>query len=263
VGEEAYARKDYAKAVDAYHEAREKADSPELGEKAAHKLGWSYYHATDFANAETWFKFQQQQYASGALAADAAFMQAEAEFKQKKYKEALATYKRLGTPQNPDFAVLALLHAGQSAAQLEDWQSAVTALDEAAKRFPQSAYLPEITYEQAWARQNLGKEDEALKLYESVTEQTDREVAARARFMIGEIYFNRKNYSEAVRHFIRTALVYAYPEWQAQAHFEAGRCFENLGKFDQARQSYREVVDKFPKSPDADLAKKRLAELGQ
>jgi TolA-binding protein len=274
VGEDAYARKDYAKAVDAYYDAREKADTPELAEKSAHKLGWSYYHAGDFANAETWFKYQQQHYGKGSLAADAAFMQAESEFKlasaatdpkakQKKYQEALATYRRIGTPQNADFAVLALLHAGQSAAQLEDWQGALTSLDAAAKQFPQTPYLPEITYEQAWARQNLSREDEALKLYESVTEQTDREVAARARYMIGEIYFNRKNHAEAVRHFIRAALVYAYPEWQARSHFEAGRCFEVLGKLDQARQSYQEVVSKYGKYEEAELAKKRLAELGQ
>jgi len=274
VGEDAYARKDYAKAVDAYYDSREKADTPELGEKAAHKLGWSYYHAGDFPNAEKWFEYQQQNYAKGALATDAAFMQAESEFKQasaqadanakqKKYQEALATYRRVGTPQNPDFAVLALLHAGQSAAQLEDWQGALTTLDDAAKRFPQTPYLPEITYEQAWARQNLSRDDEALKLYESVTEQTDREVAARARYMIGEIHFNRKNHAEAVRHFVRAALVYAYPEWQARSHFEAGRCFEVLGKVEQARQSYQEVVDKYGKFEEAELAKKRLDELGQ
>jgi len=280
VGEDAYARKDYAKAVDAYADSREAADTPELAEKAAHKLGWSYYHAGDFPRAEEWFEFQAKNYGKGSLAADGRFMQAESEFKQKKYQEALSTYKQLAAPENPEFAVLALLHAGQSAAQLNDWQGAIVTLDDAAKRFPKTPYLPEITYEQASARHNLAAEnlagnnrarqdeapklqDEALKLYESVTEQTEREVAARARFMIGNIHFERKDFTEAVRHFVRVAFVYAYPEWQAKALFEAARCFENLGKVEQAVQSYRDIVEKFGKTPEAEEAKKQLKRLGQ
>jgi hypothetical protein len=51
--------------------------------------------------------------------------------------------------------------------------------------------------------------------------------------MIGEIYFNKKNHAEAVKHFFKVAYGgFAYPEWQARAQFEAGRCFEVLGKLD-------------------------------
>jgi TolA-binding protein len=109
---------------------------------------------------------------------------------------------------------------------------------------------------------NQAKDDEALKLFESVTAATDREIAARARYMIGEIYFNKKNHAEAVRHFFKAAYGYGYPEWQARSHYEAARCFEVLGKPDQAKQSYKEVAEKYPQFEEAALAKKRLAELG-
>jgi TolA-binding protein len=262
VGEAAYEKKDYKAAYDAYFDAREKADSPELAEKAAHKAGWASFHRENYAKAEEWFAFQQRQHAAGPLAQDAAFMEGEAAFKQDKFKEALSAYGRVKDPKNPDFKVLALLHGGQAAAQLEDFKQSRTLLDAAAAQFPESPYLPEIDYERAWALQNLGQDDEALKLYESVTTQTDREIAARARFMIGEIHFTKKNHAEAVRHFFKAAYGYAYPEWQARAHFEAARCFEVLGKVEQAKQSYQEVAEKYPQFEEAALAKKRLAELG-
>lgn len=262
VGEAAYAKKDWPAAIDAYYDAREKADTPELAEKSAHKLGWTYFHQEKFAKAEEWFTFQQEKYGTGPLSQDAAFMAGEAAFKQEKYKEALAEYAKVKQPQGADFTLLALLHGGQAAAQLQDWKQSQTLLDAAATQFPQSPYLPEINYERGWALQNLGQDDEALKLYETVTTQTDREIAARARFMIGEIHFNKKNHAEAVRHFFKTAYGYGYPEWQARAQFEAGRCFEVLGKLQQAKQSYQEVVDKYSKSEEAELAKKRLSELG-
>ncbi len=263
VGEDAYARKDYAAAIDAYFDAREKADSDELEEKAAHKLGWTYFHRGNHPKAEEWFAFQRSSFPKGPLAGDAAFMQAEAQFKQGKYKDALAAYLAVKSPQGADFAVLALLHAGQSAAQLEQWKQSLQLLDNAIAQFPETPYLPEINYERGWAQHNLGDDAAALKLFEGVTEQTDREVAARARYMIGEIYFTQKKHDEAVRHFIKAAYVYAYPEWQARSHFEAGRCFEVLGKLEQAKQSYQEVVSKFGKYEEAELAKQRLAALAK
>lgn len=263
VGEAAYDKQDYEAAIDAYYDAREQADTPELAEKAAHKLGWTYFHRDNFKKAEEWFVFQQKTYGSGPLAQDAAFMEGESALKQGKFKEALAAYTKVKDPKGPDFALLALLHGGQAAAQLEDWKRAQTLLDAAAQRDPQSPYLPEITYERAWTLQNLGQDDEALKLYESVTAQTDREIAARARYMIGEIHFVKKDHAEAVRHFFKAAYGYGYPEWQARSQFEAARCFEVLGKLEQAKQSYQEVAEKYPQFEEAALAKKRLAELGK
>jgi TolA-binding protein len=261
VGEAAYDKKDYKAAYDAYFDAREKADSDGLAEKAAHKVAWTLFHQENYAKAEEWFVFQQKQYAKGPLAQDAAFMEGEAAFKQGKYKEALAAYGRVKEPKGPDFLVLALLHGGQAAAQLEDFKQSRTMLDAAAEKFPNSPYLPEINYERAWALQNLGQDEDALKLYETVTTQTDREIAARSRYMIGELHFTKKNHAEAVRHFFKAAYGYAYPEWQARSHFEAARCFEVLGKLQQAKQSYQEA-EKFPQFEEAALAKKRLAELG-
>ncbi len=81
--------------------------------------------------------------------------------------------------------------------------------------------------------------------------------------MIGEIYFNKKNHAEAVKNFFKVAYGYAYPEWQARAQFEAGRCFAVLGKLDEAKKSFQEVIDKFPQSKDAPLAKQQLGLLGK
>ena len=48
------------------------------------------------------------------MAADAAFMEAECLFKQKKYNEALAAYERVKDPSSKDFQVLTLLHGAQA-----------------------------------------------------------------------------------------------------------------------------------------------------
>lgn len=261
VAETDYQEQRYADAAAGYYQAMQKAGKSALGEKAAHKLGWAYFHQDLLEKAQQAFAYQRSTWPQGTLAADAAFMEAESLFKQNKYAEAIPLYQQVTNPSGKDFAVLALLHAGQAQGKLKQWPASLVTLDRAAKQFPDSEYLAEVFYEQGWAKQNLGSLDEALQLYESVTAKTDREVAARARFMIGEIYFEKKNHSEAIKNFFKAAYGYGYPQWQANAQYEAGRCFEVLGKKDQARKSYLEVVEKFPDSEKVSLAKQRLEAL--
>jgi cellulose synthase operon protein C len=256
-----YGRDQYAAAAAGYYEAMQKAGKTPLGKKAAHKLGWSYFRQDDFEKARQSFGYQRATWPQGPLAADAAFMEAESLFKQGKYAEAAPVYRLVTNPAGKDFAVLALLHAAQAEAKLKKWQPSLALLDQAAKQFAESEFLPEVLYEQGWAKQNLGRPEEALALYEEVTAKSDREVAARARFMIGEIYFEKKNHPEAIKNFFKAAYGYGYPQWQANAQYEAGRCFEVLGKKEQARKSYQEIVEKFPGTDKVSLAKQRLEAL--
>ena len=98
-------------------------------------------------------------------------------------------------------------------------------------------------------------------MYERVTKETNTESAAKARFMMGECAFAQKKYDIAWQHFLEAALGYPYPEWQALGHFEAARCFIELKMPDNAINSLREVVEKFPKHERAKDAAKLLADL--
>jgi len=262
-GEFQYSQQEYPAAAASYYAAMSKAGRNELGEKALHKLGWAYFRQDQFDKADKTFAAQRQMYPNSVLASDAAFVQAECLFKQSKFAAALPAYEQVRETSNPEFQALALLHAGQAAGQLQQWDRSLALLERCTREFPDSAYVPEALYEKAVAKQNQGRLDDALSLYEAVTAKSNAEVAARARFMIGEIYFERKDHKEALRQFFKVASGYSYPQWQAAAHFEAGRCFEVLGKVGQAKQSYQEVVEKFPESDKVALARSRLAALNK
>ncbi|MGE0609803.1 MAG: tetratricopeptide repeat protein, partial [Pirellulales bacterium] len=241
------AKAEFTKAVKSYTEAANKVGATDLGEKAFHKLGWAWYRVGDYAKSQAVFATQRKSWAAGPLASDAAFMEGESWFKQAKYAEAMAAYAAVKEPSGQDFAALSLLHAGQSASQLKKWDEASKLLADFQKQFPESDLLPDVLFEQGFALQNLNKPDEAIKFYESACSRAGtREVAARARFMVGEVYFAKKDHQEAVRHFFKVAYGYGYPTWQAYALYEAGRCFEVLKKSEQAVKAYMEVVEKFP-----------------
>ena len=161
------------------------------------------------------------------------------------------------------FGELVLLHSAQAASQLKKWPEALAFIDTFLKESSKSSYLPEALYEQGWALKNSGKLKEATAAFEQVVEKSDREVAARAQFMIGEIQFEQKEYKEAVSSYFKAIYGFGdrYPRWQAEALFEAARCFELLSKPDQALKHYEELVQKHPRSDKVPQAKERVTAL--
>lgn len=261
VGETEYQAGNDLAAAAAFHKSMQSAGKNALGEKAAHKLGLAQFRQNAFDKARRTFAYQLATWPKGVLADDAAFMVAEALFKQGKYADALPYYQRVKSPTGKEMAELAALRAGQTQGRLKQWQASLATLAQATKEHSNSEHLPEMLCEEAWARQNLGQLDLALKRYEEVTIKSEAEAAARARFRIGEIYARNREHDKAIKNFIQAAYGYGYPRWQARAHYEAGRCYEALGKKEQAVKSYREVTGKFPHSDQAAPAKRRLAAL--
>jgi TolA-binding protein len=275
VGEAAYKDGKFQAAAAAYAAALEKAGKGDLGEKAAHKLGWAYYRTDSAAEAQQAFTYQRATWPKGPLAADAAFMEAECLFKQKKYSEALTAYGHVQDTSSKDFQVLTMLHSaqaldtlalamlrpGQESQRKETWQRSLALLDRLIKENADTAYLPEAWYERGWALQNLGRLDEALDEYQQVLGKSNAEPAARAQFMVGEIQFQQKKFAEAVKSFYLVLYGYPYPQLQADAAFEAAKCFEALHKKSQAIKQYQELIEKFPQSDKVTAAKSRVESL--
>jgi len=275
VGEAAYKDGKFKAAAQAYSAALEKAGKSDLGEKAAHKLGWAFYRLDSAAEARQTFGYQRATWPRGPLAADAAFMEAECLFKQKKYGEALTIFERVKETSSKDFQVLTLLHSAQALDALalsmlrpeqenqrkETWQKSLSLLDRLIKESPDTPYLPEALYERGWALQNLGRFDEAMGEYQQVLAKNNAEPAARSQFMIGQIQFQQKKHAEAVKSFYLVLYGYPYAQWQADAAFEAAKCFEVLHKKSQAIKQYQELIEKFPQSGKVAAAKSRIEAL--
>ena len=261
VGDFHYEKKEYRQAARVYYTAMTKAGKTKLGEEAAYKLGLAYYLLDDFPNARQSFKYQRVTWPKGPLVGDATFMEAECFFNEKSYDEALALYDLVRNPSNKDVQSLALLHAGTAAGQLKQWKKSLQLLTRCAAEFPNSPHLAQALYEQGWARQNLGDFDQATALYEQVIAKSNLEPAARAQFMIGEIQFEQKKHGEAIKSFFKVSYGYGYPRWQADATYEAARCFEVLGKKTQALTQYEKLIDEFPESDKVPKAKERIEQL--
>lgn len=271
VGDYAYQeKKDYAAAAEAYDKSLQAGAADSLGESALHMLGWSLFNQNDFANAGKRFSEQVTKFPQGKKIADGTFMAGEALFKQNQHEAALPQLEQASALElsSPLYKELALVHAAQSASQLKKWDLTLKLAERFAKEFPTSVYAAEALYEQGWAQQNLKKTDAALKLYEqavlAATKSGKGELAARAKFMAGEILFEQGQHKEAIKQFYQVAYgndPKTFAGWQANSLYEAARCFEVLKNVDQAKKLYAELIATYPESDKVKLAQERLTAL--
>ncbi|KAA1260290.1 tol-pal system protein YbgF [Rubripirellula obstinata] len=249
VGQQHYRSKDWGKAAEQFAISANKTTDPDVKEKSLYRLGWAHFKNGDFEQAEKAFSEQAQLFPESGLAFDASMMVAESRFKRGDYAKSLEAYAkcRQVIQSNNDTAKsvrnaaerqareLVMLHGGQSAAQLSQWDQALSWYDELRQRFPASDYLPQVFYETGFAYQQKNDREKALKFFGEVANNYRTSLAARARFMMGEIHFAERAFDKAILEFQRVMFGFgadkapaSVKNWQAKSGFEAGRCSELL-----------------------------------
>ncbi|MDQ1263440.1 MAG: hypothetical protein QG559_441 [Campylobacterota bacterium] len=81
---------------------------------------------------------------------------------------------------------------------------------------------------------------------------------AKSHYMLGEIEYYRKNYAEAVANFKKSATLNDKAEYMPVLLLHTAVSMDELGDKDNAQNFYSAVVDKFPQSGEAKIARKKL-----
>lgn len=82
--------------------------------------------------------------------------------------------------------------------------------------------------------------------------------AGNAQYWIAEIHYARSEWERAILEFDKVIKNYPKSDKVAASMLKQGFAFENLGSKKEARVLLESVMDRFPKSPEAAIAKKRL-----
>lgn len=286
LAQQQYETRDYSRAAETYTSVLAGTQDPELREKTQYKLGWSLFQQQRYPQAAKEFSEQAQAFATGSLAVDAKFMLAECSFKQEQYEAALPAYKEARQAvESSDNSVaseqvksLIYLHGAQCLRELARWQECEQWLNVVMKVYPKSPYLWTAIYELGYCKQKQEQPLEALKYYGQVVENNRNELGARARFMMGEVYFSQRDFQRAIEEFTRVAYGFGgdkapddIKNWQAKSAYEAARCYEMLANdlrgdsqnkaIAGARKFYEDIVNEHAQHELAKQASSRLGEL--
>lgn len=282
LGEAAYESSDYETARERYTKAIELAGSDLIRDNASYKQAWTQFKGKDWEAAREGFT-QLGETAGEPLKSQAQFMSAECFYEAKQFEPALEAYqaclKNLEAMSDVSDAMkqLARLHASQSANQLKQTDLAYELAKVFLEKYPQSPSAGEAWFEIGMAENARKAPEKAIEAFEEATLSAAPAIAARARFMIGEVHFAAERYNEATKQFNRVMFGFGddaaadVAQWQAVAGFEAGRCYHvqiadasggaQKQLLDQAVEAYQYVVDQHPKNRLAAEATKQIKKL--
>lgn len=99
---------------------------------------------------------------------------------------------------------------------------------------------------------NLREYDRAIVRLKALLPQITTEMRVEVQFYLGEAYFLKGDFQQAVLEYMKVK--YLDPggglDWAVTAVYNAGLCYEKLGRDDEALSMYREIIERFGEDSD-------------
>ena len=153
--------------------------------------------------------------------------------------------------------------------QLEDMQSSQqsTAAADAAKLAQQQAAAaappPDVLYNNALRDYNGNNNDLAIQEFSDYTKfYPNTDLAGNCYFYLGEIQFRQGKYEQAAQSYDQVLQNFPTGSKAASAQLKKGFALIELGKQDDGVTELRRVIQRYPKSNEALQARERLRKLG-
>jgi TolA-binding protein len=103
------------------------------------------------------------------------------------------------------------------------------------------------------------KYDSAIPKYEKLVEVNYK--PAESNYYLGEMWYIRKKYDVAISHFKKSAILNDKAAYMPTLLLHSAISFENTKDKDNAKSFYSTLIDLYPDSSEAKIAKKNLAKL--
>jgi tol-pal system protein YbgF len=121
------------------------------------------------------------------------------------------------------------------------------------------APAPRELYSQAYADYARGNYDLAIQGFgEYIKQFPSTDFTDNAQYWVGESLYGKKQFAEAIEAWNSLFRDYPSSDKLPDARVKKGMALERLGRRSQALVEYRYVIDRFPNSPAARIARERL-----
>lgn len=205
-----------------------------------------------------------REFPASELQFPAQYWRAEAAYRLEQYElagERFTELARQAEGRQEAWLGMVPLRRAQVLAQQRQWQAAEELARTIETQYPGFRQQFEVDYLLGRCLASRGRFDEARAAYERVVRSPHggrTETAAMAQWMIGEAWFLQKKYVEAIKAYHRVETLYAFPQWQAAALLQAGKCHECQANWNEAVKLYAQLLKDYPETRFAEEASRRL-----
>jgi TolA-binding protein len=166
-----------------------------------------------------------------------------------------------------DYLDVAYVGLGEIAFAKKDYAKALQLFSDALDKVTASMKMKEATLGKARTLLELGKFDDAKKLFEQVASIREwrGDATAQAIYQLGEIEARQFRYNEAIAYYRRVFVAYQkYLPWVARSYLKAAETFEKMGKRQDAINNLREMLrnERLQPLPEFQQAQRQLRDWG-
>ncbi len=135
--------------------------------------------------------------------------------------------------------------------------------DPAPARLPTGGIGDHQVYQTAMAEYTKGRFEQALRAFQDLMDQfPNSKLSDDAQFMIGESYYGMKEYVDAVSEYDKVIKSHPDSDRVPGARLKKAFSLFSLGKKGQGVIELQNIVQRFPTTKEAEMARQRLEELG-
>ncbi|MFQ5965193.1 MAG: tetratricopeptide repeat protein [Candidatus Scalinduaceae bacterium] len=178
------------------------------------------------------------------------------------HKKAISIYEKLLIEnQDSEWTERCLYRLGEWHAKLNQWDESIIQYQRLTQLFSETELISFARLGIADANRNLGRLEEAQRIYEELAKDKVTMVSARAKMGIGNIYRTDGRYEDAVRAFMYVAILFDDVDICSKALKETSECWLLLNNKGKAVKVLEELIDRYPDGPFTEEVRKKLSEI--
>ncbi len=205
-----------------------------------------------------------ERYPQSDLVIQAKYWVAESHFRRDDLKQAVSMFESVAKQSHlldEHSRSMIQLRQIQILGLQEEWDECFELATQFKDDMPHFKLIHEVDYLIGRVYASRADFEKARNAYEQVVLSSDggrTETAAMAQWMIGETYFHQENHRRAISAYHRVETLFAYPNWQAAALLQTGKCQELQTQWNDAVNTYLLLIKKYPQTQHAVEASDRL-----
>lgn len=248
-GTEHFNKKKFAQAVSLFNKSLEYPIDPVLSREAGFWIGEAYSFEKKYSNAVPHYQKSIQR---GSVLAR--YSLAYAYYNQKEYDLAVREFQDFIGRYTPDinkrYQVDALIRAGDCFFVSKDYSKAITyyqkSEEEGAKDLPYLYYQSGVVY------RYQGEQNKAIASFEKLARKfPSSDKTDDARFQVAQITYEQGDYANAIRKYQEYIRKYPESNFIPYALLNQAVSYHNLKNHDEAAESYKLILDRFPRHETA------------
>jgi tetratricopeptide (TPR) repeat protein len=166
-----------------------------------------------------------------------------------KWDEASKQYRSIleNEQLSPDLVPMAMSNLIMVYKEMEMYDGALDLTRKYIERFPNDPDLIDKRIDIGVLYQKLGYFEKSVLHLQDLLEEGNMDLEAELRYYIGEAYFYKGEYQQAILEFLKVPYLvskHGKLDWISASYYMTGQSYEKMSKFDQAITMYKQIISR-------------------